>query len=174
MDIFISIVFYMMGLLCFISFEISPIWCCMINGITQIIHDGVKIIGYLSNDLYCLAFQFDLASGILLIVSGLIAIGYNQSIYEYLLMGLGTWILLNGLLKIQISKDAKVFGLKNWGKIFIFAILSGIFGFLILIKSFSKELLSHIMIGCVLLLEDLMNQYVIHYTVKNQIQRIIY
>lgn len=62
-------------------------------GMILIIYGIVKVIGYFSDDLYCLAFQYDLACGLFLIAMGM--------------------ILLDALLKIQISKDARKFGLMN-------------------------------------------------------------
>ncbi len=54
------------------DFSISML--CRVGGILLILFGCVKIIGYISKDLYRLAFQFDLAFGILLISMGAILI----------------------------------------------------------------------------------------------------
>ncbi|MEI3412440.1 MAG: DUF308 domain-containing protein [Blautia sp.] len=43
---------------------------CILAGILFIADGIIKIIGYFSHDFYCLAFQFDLGSGILMIAVG--------------------------------------------------------------------------------------------------------
>ena len=44
----------------------------------------IKLIGYFSDDLFCLAFQYDLGSGLALIVLGAIVIGCKERIWQYL------------------------------------------------------------------------------------------
>ena len=83
------------------------------RGIILVAYGIVKIIVYLSDNLYDLAFQYDLACGILLIVLGVIVLGCNLRIRSYLSSGLGLLILLDDVLKVQTAKDAKVFGLEN-------------------------------------------------------------
>ena len=79
------------------------------RGIILVAYGIVKIIVYLSDNLYDLAFQYDLACGIFLIV-----LGCNLRIRSYLSPGLGLLILLDAVLKVQTAKDAKVFGLEIW------------------------------------------------------------
>ncbi|MFQ9732082.1 MAG: hypothetical protein ACLT8X_11075 [Mediterraneibacter faecis] len=38
----------------------------------------IKMIGYFSKDLYCLAFQYDLACGIFLIILGVVALSIRN------------------------------------------------------------------------------------------------
>ena len=54
----------------------------------------IKIIGYFSKDLYCLAFQYDFACGVFLIVLGMIVLCIKNYKDGYLLAGLGIFILL--------------------------------------------------------------------------------
>ena len=45
---------------------------CVLAGILFIADGIIKIIGYFSRDFYCLAFQFDLGFGILMIAVGIL------------------------------------------------------------------------------------------------------
>ncbi|MDQ9821948.1 DUF308 domain-containing protein, partial [Acinetobacter sp. 163] len=74
----------------------------------------VKIIGYCSKDLYRLAFQFDLAFGILLLALGLILILRTQAVVNVIWVLVGIFILSDALLKIQIAIDARLFGIHQW------------------------------------------------------------
>ena len=111
--IVMSIVFYIAGLTYMLLPEISPMTICISSGIALIAYGIIKIIGYCSNDLYCLAFQYDLACGIFLIVLGVIMLCSSTKLIPYLSVGLGALVLLDSLLTIQTSKDAKQFGLQT-------------------------------------------------------------
>ncbi len=47
---------------------------CVLMGIMLILYGAIKISGYFTRDAFCLAFQFDLAFGILLMAVGVILI----------------------------------------------------------------------------------------------------
>ena len=91
--IVMSIVFYIAGLIYMILPEISPMTICISSGIALIAYGIIKIIGYCSNDLYCLAFQYDLACGIFLIVLGVIMLCSSTKLIPYLSVGLGALVL---------------------------------------------------------------------------------
>lgn len=140
----------------------------IINGVILISYGIIKIIGYYSNDLFCLAFQHDLANGVFLIVSGLIILIYHHRMYSYLPMEIGGLILLDSLLKIQTSGDAKKFGLEKWYRILIFSLITGLFGFLTIMCTFHKNMPLRFILGCALLSEGFMSHYLIHITVKKR------
>lgn len=164
--ILLSIVFYIAGITYMLLSSVSPMVVCMMSGVILVAYGIVKIIGYLSDDLYCLAFQYDLSCGILLIVVGIIVLGCNVRIKHLLSPGLGLLILLDAVLKIQTSKDAKKFGLETWNWILAFSIIAGAFGVLIIIGPFSGVRARHILNGCGLLVEGVMNHLEIKETVK--------
>ena len=164
--ILISFIFYISGIIYMLMSSASPLAVCICSGIILILYGIVKIIGYCSNDLYNLAFQYDFACGVFLIVVGIITLGCNLRIRQYLTPALGFLILLDAVLKLQTSKDAKVFGLKTWNRILIFSIIAGIFGVLIIVKPFQGIRVTHIINGCGLLAEGIMNHLTVKETVK--------
>ena len=65
------------------------------------------ILGYFSRDIYCLAFQFDLAFGVLLAAVGIIII-VRRNVVVNLIFGIfGLLILADALFKIQMSIRCK-------------------------------------------------------------------
>ncbi len=164
--ILISFIFYVSGIIYMLMSSTSPLVVCICSGTILILYGIVKIIGYCSNDLYNLAFQYDFACGVLLIVVGIITLGCNLRIRQYLTPALGLLILLDAVLKLQTSKDAKVFGLRTWNRILIFSIIAGIFGVLIIVKPFQGIRITHIINGCGLLAEGIMNHLTVKETVK--------
>lgn len=163
----ISAVFYIAGAAYIVLPEVSPLTLCTLSGIVLIAYGVIKIIGYFSKDLYCLAFQYDLACGLLLIVFGVIALVRSQQIIPHLSMGLGTLILLDSLLSIQMSRDAKQFGLETWYVILAAAIAAGVLGGVVIISPFHTTLGQHIAAGCALLAQGFKSRCIVHYTVKS-------
>lgn len=166
--ILMSIIFYIAGIVYMILPQISPLKLCMTSGIILIIYGAIKIVGYLSNDLYDLAFQYDLGCGLFLIVLGIIILGCNKRTVDYLSIGLGTLILLDSFLKIQMSHDAQKFGLETWNRILGISILASIFGILTIVNPFENTTISRYITGFALLSEGFMNQFVVHYTVEKR------
>ena len=164
--VLLSVIFYIIGIVYMVVPFISPMTLCIVGGIILIIYGAVKIMGYFSDDRYCLAFQYDLACGLLLVALGIIVLACNMRVYQHLFSGLGLLILLDALLKIQISKDAQVFGLESWKQILICSIIAGVLGALIIIKPFPERGTSRFIGGCGLLAEGLMNHLMVRETIS--------
>lgn len=168
----ISVVFYIAGAAYILLPEVSPLKLCVISGIVLIAYGVIKIVGYFSKDLYCLAFQYDLACGLFLIVFGIVTLVRSQQIVPHLSIGLGALILLDSLLSIQMSRDAKRFGLESWYVILAAAIAAGILGGVVIVSPFHTALGQHIAAGCALLAQGLKSHCVVHYTVKTMRRRL--
>lgn len=164
--ILISVIFYISGILYMALPDISSLFICIASGCILLAYGVIKIVGYFSDDLYCLAFQYDLACGTLLVIVGSIVLEYNLRLRQFLSPGLGLLILIDALLRIQTSKDAKKFGLKNWYRILILSVIAGIFGILIIIKPFLRMKITYMINGWGLLAEGLMNHLLVMETVK--------
>lgn len=92
----------------------SPRAAAVTGGAVLIACGAVRLLGYLSEDPYCLAFQHDLSCGALLIVLGVLTLSRLNRMLPYLSSGLGVLILLDGLLAVQTAVDAKRFGIRSW------------------------------------------------------------
>ena len=101
---------------------------CVLAGILFIADGIIKIIGYFSRDFYCLAFQFDLGFGILMIAVGILILVRREAILRLIFVIFGLVILTDALLRIQMSVEAKKFGLKLWWAVLLIAVATGIFG----------------------------------------------
>lgn len=157
--ILISVLFYLSGVLCLTIPNISGKTTAIAGGIVLIAYGIIKITGYFSKDLYCLAFQYDFACGIFLLVLGIVVLVANQRFKGYLLSAIGVLILLDSLLCIQASMDAKRFGLSSWPVMLAFSILSGALGAALIVTNVQT------IAGCSLLAEGLMRHYIVHCTV---------
>ena len=162
----ISAVFYIAGVAYIILPEVSPLTLCIVSGVVLIAYGVIKIIGFFPKDLYCLAFQYDLACGLFLVVFGTVVLARSRQIIPHLSIGLGALILLDSLLSVQMSKDAKRFGLETWYVILAAAIAAGILGGVVVINPFQTTLGRHIAAGCALLAQGFKSHCVVHLTVK--------
>ncbi len=135
-------------------------------GIVFIVDGIIKMIGYFSKDFYCLAFQYDFAYGILMAALGLLILIRGEGYSRLLCAVLGLVILMDALLRIQMSLDAKKFGLHLWWRILLVAILTGIFGMILVIDPYNGTGAALRLAGTAVLLEGILNLCVAVYTVK--------
>lgn len=164
--IIISILLCVLGIVLIAVPDFSASLLCRIGGALLVLFGLVKIIGYFSKDLYRLAFQYDLAFGILLIALGMILILRSDTMVNMICALLGICILADGLLKIQISIDSKAFGIRRWWLIFAAAILTGIVGFLLVLRPSESVPVIMLLLGVSLLFEGILNLVTILTAVK--------
>ena len=69
----------------------------------------------------------------------------------------GFWVLLDGLLKIQVAIDARRFGLGKWWLILAAAIPSGILGFVLLFRPSENVRVLTVLLGVSLVAEGFLN-----------------
>lgn len=158
--ILVSVLCYLSGIFCILMPDIHTKAAAIAGGLILAIYGAVKITGYFSKDLYCLAFQHDFACGMFLIVLGIVVLFAGGKFNGYLLPGLGVLILLDSLLCIQTSVEAEKFGLSSWRMILASSILSGALAVALIITD------SQTMAGCSLLAEGFMRHYIILHTIS--------
>lgn len=164
--ILISAALCLLGALLIAVPEFSALLLCRIGGVLLILFGGIRIFGYLARDLYRLAFQYDLAFGILLIALGLVMLLRTNPVLTILYTMLGIFVLMDALLKIQIAIDSKVFGLGKWWLILSAAILTGIVGFLLILHPWESARVLTVLLGISLVTEGVLNLITIVTAVK--------
>lgn len=155
--IVISIALCVLGVVLIMLPDLSAAWICRLGGVIMILFGVVKIIGYCSRDLYRLAFQYDLAFGILLIALGAILIIRTNSMITILCTIIGIYVLADALLKIQVAIDSKTFGLRKWWLILSVAVLTGVAGFLLIFRPSESMRVLMILFGLTLIAEGVLN-----------------
>ena len=164
--IMISILLCVLGIVLIAVPDFSVTLLCVLGGGIMMLFGLVKIIGYCSKDLYRLAFQFDLAFGILFVVLGFILIIRTDAMVNLICIVMGICVLADALLKIQISIDSRAFGIKKWWLILAMAILTGVAGFLLIFRPSESIQIIMILFGIVLITEGVLNLITILITVK--------
>lgn len=153
----ISVLFCVLGILLIIFPGISEKVIGILCGILMILFGVVKILGYFSKDLYRLAFQYDLAFGILTIILGIMLFKNPSNLMNFICVILGIAVLSDGLFKMQMSLDAKRFGIREWWLIFAFAVIAAAFGIVLILKPAISASFLTVLLGICLLLEGILN-----------------
>ena len=164
--IVMAVIFCALGIFLIADPEGAMKVICILAGILFVADGIIKIIGYFSRDFYCLAFQFDLGFGILMIAMGVLILVRREALLRLIFVIFGLLILADALLRIQMSVEAKKFGLNLWWGILIIAIVTGVFGMLLLIDPAGGARLTVVFTGIAFLLEGILKLCVVIYTVK--------
>ncbi len=164
--IIMSVLFYLTGLAYMFLPDLSPFALCMAGGLVLIIYGAIKLVGYLSPDLYCLAFQYDMASAILLMITGVLVIVCNVRLSGLFSSGLGLLVLFDSVLTIQMAKDAAKFGIRSWVLLLVVSIITALLGILVIVDPFENMRVRHVLLGLTVLAEGAMKHCVVLCTVK--------
>lgn len=129
----VSVLLFFSGVFLFVWPDIGGIAARWLVGVNFIITGLVRLLGYFTNDLYRLAFQYDFALGGFAAILGVLIFLYPNKVVELLPYVLGTYIMLDALFKLQTAFDAKLFGMKKWVGLLASAIAVCICGIVVLI-----------------------------------------
>lgn len=139
---------------------------CMVIGITAAVFGAVKIVSYFSKDLFRLAFQHDLAEGILLMILGITGAVRPELLLRFIGVVFGICVLTDGLLKIQISLDAKTFGVSKWWLILTAAVITCAAGSFLILDPVGSAEIAAAVLGISLLAEGALNLITVLTAVK--------
>ena len=139
---------------------------CSIIGLVFMGFGAVRLVGYFSRDPFKLAFQFDLAEGILYIMLGIDAFIEPENFWANVGTTLGVCILLDGLLKVQTSVDSKVFGVETWWGIAIAAVLPVMTGAALIFYNDANDAVRYALLGAAFVFDGIMNLITVLIAVK--------
>lgn len=146
--------------------ETSVSVICAALGLISIAAGAVRLAGYFSNDLYRLAFQFDLAVGVLSILLGALLLLRPENVLVLLPVAAGLFILVDSVLRLQTAIDAKHFGMSKWWAILLLAVAGAALGVLLLVRPFQSGRVLARLLGLTLAADGAENLLACRYTVK--------
>ena len=97
---------------------------------------------------------------------GVILIARKNFAVDLIFSVFGILILADALFKIQMSVDAKRFGLALWWQILLVALVTGVIGVLVFIRPFEAAATMMALVGFSILLEGILNLWVGILTIK--------
>lgn len=144
-----------------LGFVIHPIFSVKAVGFLCgglcILFGAFKLVGYFSRDLYRLAFQYDLAFGLLIILLGFVLFMRPAKLLQLINIMLGIAVLADGLFKIQMATDARRFGLSKWWLILMVAICAAAAGLLLVLRPVQSSTALMVLLGISLMAEGVLN-----------------
>ena len=97
---------------------------------------------------------------------GVIMIARTNVMVSIICIIFGIYVLADALLKVQIAIDAKAFGISKWWLILAVAILTGVAGFLLVLRPSESAQILMVLLGLSLISEGLLNLITILTAVK--------
>ena len=164
--IVMSSLFCVLGAVLLFTPDASALWIGRLLGIGTIVFGAVKLVGYFSRDLFRLAFQYDLAFGVLLMVLGVVTLSHPGDAMSFLCVMFGIPVLADGLFKIQIAVDARRFGIRNWWLVLALAALTCVIGVVLVFRPAAGVRVLTALMGLSLLSDGALNLSVALCTVK--------
>ena len=146
-----------LGILIILWPDVSVSLVGIIAGVMLIALGLFKVMGYFSKDLYRLAFQYDLAFGLLLMVLGTLLLVRPDSAMYIVCLIVGISIAGDGLLKLQTGLEARKFGLTSWWLIVVLGVLAAVVGIITAFRPVEGAEVLMILMGVSLLAEGLLN-----------------
>ena len=155
--IIMSVLLCVFGVLLIVVPDISLSVIGIVCGALFIVFGLVRLVGYFSKDLYRLAFQYDLAFGLLMIALGIIMLLSPESLMNFICIALGLSIFADGLFKVQIAIDSKRFGLSTWWLIMALAAITVVVGIALVARPSDSSRVLIVLMGVSMLCEGLLD-----------------
>lgn len=135
------------------------------------LNGAARLLGYFCNDLYRLAFQFDFAWGIFSAVLAVAIAFAPDKAFNGLPMLLTAYVVLDALLKLQMSVDARRFGMHGWIAMLatsVFIALAGVGCTVALLADLWRASLA---VGLALCADGLENIWITAYAVRVRVRK---
>ncbi len=164
-NIAMSVALCLAGLLLLLPL-LSPNHEKLLIGILCVAVGAAKICGYFANDMYRLAFAYDLAVGLFALVFGVLFLVSPEKFNAAFSNSIGSYVILESVFKCQVALDARRFGMRYWCPILLSAIGLGVIGILTMISFYSDELREDVMRSIALMAVGIENAWITIYTVR--------
>ena len=162
----VSILFIVLGIVIIIFPKLSSVVLCYLIGAFTVLFGVFRLIGYFVNGRYGLAFQFDLALGIISILIGLMLLIHPYGIINFLPQIVGGFLLIDSIFKFQTAFEARPCGLTDWWVFAILAVLTCGMGLLLIVNPFSGAIILMISLGISLISAGCENLYLAFRVIK--------
>ena len=152
-----SVLLMALGVLLIVLPDLSISLVGIVAGAMLIALGILKLMGYFSREMYQLAFQYDLAFGLLLVALGVLLMMQPNRAMHFLCLIVGISIAADGLLKFQTALEARRFGLGSWWLIMALGILAGVIGIVTAFRPAQSAQVLMVLMGISLLAEGALN-----------------
>lgn len=119
----------------------------------------IHVASYLKIEDEYRFFSYELAEGIINIILGILMVGNVHSVAVILPIALGVWIILEGILTLQVSLNIRGVRDTNWGIMCFMSLVSIALGFAMTVNPLSSLNIGFKVAGVILLITQLIRVY---------------
>lgn len=157
--VILSLLFIALGVILILwPNEVMRTSCYMLAAMLIIV-GVISLINYLRKDISGILYRYDLVVGLSAILGGILVIIKVDQLLSLIPVVLGFLVTISGILKMQNSVDMLRLRQGTWYVAFCMAILNIIFGIVLLIDPFGRELLVNLL-GAALIFSGITDLYV--------------
>lgn len=139
--ILMALVFIALGVILIIWPTETLTTSCYILAALLIAVGVVSLISYMKKDISGIIYRYDLVVGLSCVLGGVLIIIKVNQLTDLIPVVLGFLVTISGILKIQNSIDMLRLGHGTWHVAFALAVINIVFGIVLLINPFAKEVL---------------------------------
>jgi uncharacterized membrane protein HdeD (DUF308 family) len=114
MNLFISVLFIIIGIILVINPEQVLTIISLVVGIGFLVLGAIKIFKYLKDKSNSSEIYLDIVVGLMAIIAGLIIIFCTSAIEAIFRIIIGVWIIFSGCMRLSLVKQLKKANLKEW------------------------------------------------------------
>lgn len=159
--IVLSILYVLLGLMLIIWPQISLAAICKFIGTVILILGVVRVINFFTNEEFRGSSRLDLANGLLNILLGLFMLISPESLVKALPIILGIVIIVDSMIRLQLSIELKMGRYENWWIGFVLAILTAIFGTVLVFNPFAGSIILGRFLGIGLAADGIVNLWIL-------------
>lgn len=157
--IILAVVFIVLGVILILwPTEVMQTSCYMLAAMLIIV-GVISLVNYLRKDISGMLYRYDLVVGLSAILGGILIIIKVDQLTALIPVVLGFLVTISGILKMQNSVDMLRLGHGTWHVAFWMAILNIVFGIVLLIDPFAREMLT-VLLGVALIYSGITDLYV--------------
>jgi len=142
-----SILFIILGIFLFFKPEVTLSFISYILGLVILLNGIINLISYFSNQKKRNLFDFSFILGILSVVVAIIFISKPNMIASIIPLILGIWILVNGVIKLQVSMNLRNYPNSNWVRSIVISLFNVFLGIILILNPFEGAILFTKIIG---------------------------
>ena len=160
----LSIITVILGLLMIFSNPNMRELILKISGIVIIVYGIIKVFSYFSKDLLRLAYQHDLAIGLIAIILGFLVLFWKLDYKSTIVRLVSVFLIFDSALKVQTAIESKKVGINSWVLLLVLSIIGIVGGICIFTQSFTVSTSAIIFIGICFMTYGIINLLVVYKT----------
>lgn len=146
-----SIIFIVIGIFLIFRPETTLSLISYILGLVILVNGILNLIRYFSNRESGNLYDFGFIFGVMSVITAVIFISQPNMIASIIPLILGIWILVNGVIKLQVSMNLRNYQSSNWIRSMIISGFSVLLGIILVLNPFKGAVVITRMIGIFLI-----------------------